>query len=584
MRLGVRTKLFLVSLIAIVLVEIPVGIFLESRLRRSQVEAIERELLRQAGAGRDLLELVEEASSVDQVDLLADRLGQTLSARVTVVAEDGALLGDSLLDPEAVRGAESHANRPEIVAALEQGWGSVRRYSATARKEMLYVAVRYQRSDSRGVVRISMPLDAVDKAVGQLRTILWAAGFIGLILAMAMSLLATQLVSRTLRRVVGVARSMAAGHRMQRAEVRGDDEIGGIASSLNRMAQELESTVATLAAERDRMEAVLEGMAEGVIVVDGRQQVVLINASARRLLSADDTAVGKPLADLVRAPALLELVRESARGQGQEAEFDLLGPPNRRILARATPQRLERGVVAVLHDVTRIRHLETVRRDFVANVSHELRTPVSVIQANAETLLNGAMADPDRASAFIEAIGRNSQRLSQLIADLLDLSRIEVGRYQLDIQPVPVEPVVQRVLDLLDKSARRKSCTLTMGVGEQQAARADPKAMEQVLMNLVDNAVKYTQQGGSIRIGWRRMDQELRFEVEDDGPGIEIHHRERIFERFYRVDPGRSKELGGTGLGLSIVKHLVELMGGQVGVEPVSPHGSLFWFTVPTDE
>jgi two-component system phosphate regulon sensor histidine kinase PhoR len=240
----------------------------------------------------------------------------------------------------------------------------------------------------------------------------------------------------------------------------------------------------------------------------------------------------------------------------------------------------------VLHDVTEMRRLEAVRRDFVANVSHELRTPVSVIRANAETLLDGALEDEKRARTFLDALVRNADRLSRILADLLDLSRLEAGRYALDLEPIALSPAVEKVVELVETRAKEKSIAVAIDVAPELAAHADARAFEQVLLNLIDNAVKYTPASGHILVSARRVEELIRVEVTDDGPGIEPRHRARLFERFYRVDPGRSRDVGGTGLGLAIVKHLVESMGGRVGMEPAAgaPHGSTFWVTLAARE
>lgn len=580
MRLGVRARLFLVSISLIASAGVPAGAYLEAELRTWLEGRIDAELTRYAGATRELIEASPDARSIEAADALADMIGRTTSARVTVIAADGTVLGDSDLDDDKVRHIENHARRPEILVAIEHGIGTSRRYSTTAHTNMLYVAVPFKRADSRGTVRVAMALHDVDVAVGRLRTMLLLAGLLGLAVALVMSGLASHLLARTLRSLVSSARAMAAGHRGRRIRIESDDEIAGIAGSLNRMAEELEDTVATLATERDRMEAVLEGMTDAVVALDEHHRVTLVNASAQRLLGGLESPVGRTLAELVRAPALQELVLELG-DEPADLEFDLPGPSRARLLAHAARQQSAGGVVLVLRDVTRMRELEAIRRDFVANVSHELRTPVSVIRANAETLLGRAQPDPERAHAFTKAILSNAERLSRLIADLLDLARIEAGETTLDVRRLTLEPAIIRATETLAEAARDKQLALSVDVAPDLAAAADSKALDQVLLNLLDNAVKYTLAGGHVVVRAREADGHVRVEVHDDGPDIDPRHRQRIFERFFRVDPGRSRAPGGTGLGLSIVRHLVESMGGRAGVDPASPHGSVFWFTLP---
>jgi two-component system phosphate regulon sensor histidine kinase PhoR len=270
-------------------------------------------------------------------------------------------------------------------------------------------------------------------------------------------------------------------------------------------------------------------------------------------------------------------------GRPQSTELEVNGGNKRNILARATPQA-DGGVVVVMHDVTEIRRLETIRRDFVANVSHELRTPVSIIRANAETLLNGALERPDQARRFVDALLRHADRLGRLISDLLDISRIEAGKYPIEPRSLKLAPVVRRIFESVDVRAQTKQMTLSMKIDDDLVLVADAKALEQVLLNLVENAIKYTPERGNIEVHARREGDCVRIEIMDDGPGIDPIHRPRIFERFYRVDPGRSREMGGTGLGLAIVKHLVEAMRGRVGVDGRTPSGSVFWVVMPAQE
>jgi two-component system phosphate regulon sensor histidine kinase PhoR len=234
-----------------------------------------------------------------------------------------------------------------------------------------------------------------------------------------------------------------------------------------------------------------------------------------------------------------------------------------------------------MHDVTDIRRLETVRRDFVANVSHELRTPVSIIRANSETLLDGAMSDPAYGPLLLEALHRNAERLSRLVDDLLDLARLEADRYQLESDEVSVQGAVRKAVDAVERAAQAKDIRVDIDLDPALRVRADEKALDQILVNYLDNAVKYTLAGGTIRVWAQARASQVRIDVTDDGPGIAPQHRQRIFERFYRIDPGRSRNMGGTGLGLSIVKHLADAQGGDAGMEPARPRGSTFWVSLP---
>ncbi|MCB9567765.1 MAG: HAMP domain-containing protein [Myxococcales bacterium] len=582
MRIGVRGKIFVVSVLLVLTVVAVSGAYLERVLRQWTQERIETELLNLAQMVRVM---VEREGTVEpaRIDPLADRVGDPKSGRVTVIDEGGQVIGDSNFDVPDLAGLESHRERPEVVAALAGGQGIARRYSMSLGTDMLYVALPFDGPGGRGIVRVARPLSEVEAAVGRLRLALMIAGAIGLVGAVVMSAFASHFLSRTLRSLVQDARQMAEGGEVRPLAIASQDEIGGLAGSINRLADELESTVATLAAERSRFEAVLESMDEAVIALDQHQHLTMVNRAAVALLSLS-VGGGSTLRERIRIPALHELVERALAGQAGRGEFEIPEPTPRRIMAYASPLRNATGAVVVMHDVTEIRRLETIRRDFVANVSHELRTPVSIIRANAETLLDGALERPDIARRFLDAVLRNADRLAALVGDLLEISRIEAGTYELNSDAVQVAPIVERIVDSVENLAQDKKINVINEVAEGTVVWADPAALEQILLNLVDNAVKYTQEGGSIVVASRPAGEgTVRLEVRDNGPGIAAKHRTRIFERFYRVDPGRSREVGGTGLGLAIVTHLVEAMDGHVGVDAVAPRGSAFWLSLPSN-
>ena len=325
--------------------------------------------------------------------------------------------------------------------------------------------------------------------------------------------------------------------------------------------------------------SVVDGLTQGVIAVNGKHEIELLNDAARKMLGVTSSLVGVPLLEFVRVPELRDLI---AGDGAASAEIQL--PGGVRTLIRVARKWGGEGRVLLLEDVTQVRRLETVRRDFVANVSHELRTPVAVIRANAETLIAGAKDEPVIAAKLIDGLHRNAERLARILADLLDLSRLDAGQYRMELSVVPLRAVAEQSLTAIEPQAAKRGVTVEVDVPEELAVRADAKALDQVLVNLIDNGVKYTKVDGHVWVAARAdgdSGDHVRVEVRDDGPGIADKHRERVFERFYRADPSRSRELGGTGLGLSIVKHLVESMGGEVGVEPNAPSGSIFWLRLP---
>lgn len=584
MRLGIRGRIFGVSFLIILTIGVISGVVIEQRLRGMLEEQIESQLYRDALLSREVLLREPGFGELSATDPLVGRLARATGSRLTIIDQDGQVLGDSELDRVQVENVESHANRPEIRAALDSGRGVSRRFSTTLGEDLLYVAVRYEHAGRRGVLRAAMPLREVEVMVSQLRLALFFIGLLGIGIAIVVVRLASHYTARRLRMLVDHAREVRGGTSRQ-INVSSADEFGRIAGSFNKMAKELDQTLESLAHERNRLETILESMSEGVIVVDGDNCVTLINKTALEHLGLEEPPIGRPVSETIMVPKFIDLVNDpDSRNGGAEVELDIPGERWLRFLARARPLRYQGGCVVVMHDVTKARRIEKIRRDFVANVSHELRTPVSVVQANAETLLDGALDDRKIAATFLEAILRNAQRLSHIISDLLDLSQIEAGSYSLEIGPVSVRNVIRRSMESVQTIAMDKNLELKNEISDDVYCFADETALDQIVVNLVENATKYTLPDGHIEAHARERGGVVRIEIRDDGPGVKAKYRARIFERFYRVDKGRSREMGGTGLGLSITKHLVENLGGEIGVEPNHPKGAIFWFTLPAAE
>ncbi len=582
--MGIRTKLYLFSFFAVTVLSVLGGVYLQNQLRNTYESRLKMQLLEKANITLEALrELKSEKAHVqtyplssESVDRWVDRFGKAAASRITVIGSDGVLIADTDLDGPALLKAGNHANRPEVLEAVAKGIGSSSRFSTTVNHNMLYVAVRGGPAGS--VVRVSMPTKEVEEAIGRLHMILLAAAGLGLLIASAVAGLASHFAAETLRNLVERARAI--GEKGSgRVEYNSRDDLGVLAGSLNHLAEELENNVRRLGEERDRMETILRGTSEGILALDADKRIRLVNAAAIALLQLPHDVEGKPLYEVTREPDLLALA-EYGFDHTESAELKLDEPP-RTLVGRADPLQATGGAVLVLHDVTDMRRLEAIRRDFVTNVSHELRTPVAIIRANSETLLDGALEIPKARQSFVEAIARNSERLERLISDLLDLARVESGNQELHTREFALSTVSERVVSLLKRRADSKGVNLTTNFDASLKVIADEKALDQILVNLVDNAVKYTEAGGSVTIVAEKQASEILLAVEDDGCGIPIAARGRIFERFYRVDPGRAREVGGTGLGLSIVKHLAQIMGGQVGVDGRDPRGSRFWVRLP---
>lgn len=423
---------------------------------------------------------------------------------------------------------------------------------------------------------------SLEESRARLSAAVLATAILGLLLVTGMSAVTSAAVGRDVQILLDHARAIAAGQRETALPTfRARSDLAGLVGSFHRLSTELARTVEDLAVARDRFQAVLERMDEAVLALDPHGKLVIVNRAGLDLLGLIRAPQGATLLEVVRFPDLDALVERARVGETVSAEFDLRSADRRiTVLARAAPLS-DGGCVALLRDVTEVRRLETIRRDFVANVSHELRTPVSIIRTSAEALQDGGIEDPVYGPRFALAIYRQSERLGSLLNDLLTLSRIEAGGYALETEPVLLLPLVHDVEELLQPRLRARNHQVIHEIGEDLAVLADAVALSQVLLNLVDNAAKYTPEGGHILIrGGQALGGLVRLEVADDGPGIPLVHRSRLFERFYRIDPGRSRDMGGTGLGLSIVKHLVEAMGGLVGMSPNEPRGSVFWISL----
>jgi two-component system, OmpR family, phosphate regulon sensor histidine kinase PhoR len=586
MRLGVRGKLFLISFGLLVVTVGAAEIYLIPRVERDVTNRIREDL-------HVRLQLVaERASSAARVgpvdwDALADRLGGIAGARVTFVQLDGLVLGDSEVAAGQLASLESHRGRPEVVAAFAGRTTDDIRYSATIHMRMLYAATPMDGVPGmvQGMVaRVSLPLAGVDAAKANLRALLLGGALIALLAAVLIAMVAAQVMSRGLRHLTGIARRMAGGELEARARLESPDEVGDLGRALDHLAANLSRSLCELRDDRDLLGRILESMREGVLVMDGEHRILLANPCLREMLLLDSDVVGRSTIEAVRNAELQSLVEKAmSASEPLTGEVEVSGLKPRRLLVHAARLSGEpRALLLVLFDVTEMRRLETVRRDFVANVSHELRTPVASVRSAAETLRTAVERDPKGAVQFIDMIERNARRLGELIGDLLDLSRIEAKELRFHIERLDLAAVAERTLATFAERASARRMTLSFGIPRDlPPAAADAGAVDRVLANLVDNALKYCPDGATVTIAACAVAAAIEVRVSDSGPGIEAKHLPRLFERFYRVDPGRSREMGGTGLGLSIVKHLVEAMGGEVRVESKPGSGATFAFTLP---
>jgi two-component system phosphate regulon sensor histidine kinase PhoR len=512
-------------------------------------------------------------------------------ARVTIIADEGRVLAETQEDPERM---ENHATRPEILAAREESRGRAVRYSNTIRREMVYLAVRHTLADGTAVfLRLGTPLAEVDEALAEMRWKLWTASVVILLAAGVFALLISRALSDRVAELRAFAGRVAEGDFRPAPVEREGDELTDLARALNETAARLDQTMQTLREERDRSAAILRSMVEGVAVISVDEKLVFCNQAFCELVGAvAGECHGRPLVEIARVPEMLEIVRRALSGrEGSSGEIVIGSVRPRNFVAVAAPvhPRGESigGAVVVLHDISELRRLERIRRDFVANVSHELRTPLTAIQGFAETLLGGALAEAETARRFLEIIREHATRMNRLTEDLLKLSLIEAGQLQMEFASVRAEDVVASCVETARVRADSKRITIATDCAPGlPAVRADAGRLREALQNLLDNAVQYTGEGGRVTIGVARAQgtegrgEHIVFTVADTGIGIPEADQQRIFERFYRVDAARSREQGGTGLGLAIVKHIVEAHGGRIWVESEVGRGSRFHFSL----
>jgi two-component system phosphate regulon sensor histidine kinase PhoR len=511
-------------------------------------------------------------------------------ARVTLVGPDGCVLADSERNPADM---ENHAGRPEVRDAMARGEGRAIRYSETVQRDLLYLALHVAGMASRPgadyVVRVAVPVAEISEAVEAARLRLWGASLVTLLLAGFGALLLARALAARIFLLKDFSERVASGDLRPVAVERTGDELSELARSLNATAAQLERSMRSLEAEKNQSAAILRSMVEGVAAIRADGTLLFVNdAFCRELALRAANVEGRAMVEVIRQQDLLRLVQVAQGGKGPTvAEVTLAAEGTTRAFSvTAAPVRTEggQGVVLVLHDITELRRLERVRRDFVANVSHEFKTPLTAIQGFAETLLGGALEDAANRRRFVEIMREHAARLARLTDDLLTLSRIEAGKLHLEFQPVTVAELVELCAEATQLKASHNGLSLTWDIRpDLPAVRGDLSRLAEVLQNLLDNAVQYTLSGGRIAV---RADvapdgQNLVISVSDTGMGIPLHEQQRIFERFYRVDVARSREAGGTGLGLSIAKHLAEAHGGHIEVQSEVGRGSVFSLFLP---
>jgi len=588
-----QTKIFAAAASTAILALVVAGALFATTTARQTDARIEQTLVAEAKLASDLLSrnVSDDAaastatSEIARYDPEADRIGELLGARVTFITRQGIVVGDSAETATGVASMENHAQRPEVVQARERGLGTARRHSDTINVDMLYVAVPVMHP-TIAYVRVAVPLSSIrQELLGTLSATLVALN-VALISALLIGWMLSSRIGQRVRAIAAVATRYRAGDLSPAPLDYGEDELGTVARALDDSVQVVGRQLTEQARDRSRMEAILAGMIEGVIVVDSQGRLQLVNDAARRMLKLDDDVpLGRHYVESIRHPAIAELVAAALAGRTpQTLEMSPPRDGSRTIMARAAAAAggSEHGAVLVLHDITDLRRADQIRRDFVANVSHELRTPLTAIRGYVEALSDGDVTT-ENSRRFLDIIERHTERMERLVKDLLRLARLDAGQEGLEILSCDARNLINAVVTELSSALeqRQQRVDLVIGPGAD-ALRADPAKLHDVLRNLIANAITYSPERTSIRVETMREGSSVTLSVSDEGPGIPEEDLSRVFERFYRVDKSRARDPGGTGLGLAIVKHLVELHKGDVRAENRPAGGARVSVTLPS--
>lgn len=571
----------------ILLTAATVGGLITRRVERDAMDEFRQSLRAQA--------VLLRAVAVDHMQDPADasfhaeikELGRDVATRMTVIRADGVVLADTDEDPAQM---DNHATRPEILSVRSHGVGTAVRFSDTIGTEMMYLALPVRR-DGRllGYARTALSLSAIEQRLDYLRRAELAGVGLAVTVALVLGFVLARRRIKPLVAMTRVAECMADGDYKQRVSTASKGEIGKLARALNRMSESCGVRMDIINNDRNKLAAILAGMVEGVVAVDKNERVMHINAAAARVLGASpDNSLNKPVWEVTRVGEVCEIISATLRGEAiTRRDMRLLTNGDDQVIEMdASPLHDGKGAlvgaVVVLHDVSELHRLETVRRDFVANASHELKTPITAIRGMVETMIDDEEMLPQRHERFLKKIRNQSLRLSSIVTDLLTLSRLESGSGVVEGVDLDLRDVVTASIEALAQTAEEKSVRVESNLpDEPMEVRGDEEELCLVVNNLLDNALKYTPAGGRVTVTVRRQGEDTVVEVKDTGIGIEPADQKRIFERFYRVDKARSRELGGTGLGLSIVKHIVLTHGGRVAVQSIPGKGSTFQVVLP---
>ena len=584
--MGIRARVFLIVFFSLA-VSIRIAYVIAERDITSTFE--EQTIYQLEKQAQLLLVNVDDVSKYGDIkaaDLVADKLGNASNSRVTLILNNGVVVGDSDVELDSIANLDNHANRDEIKEALVSGKGWSSRYSDTIGKQLLYFAISDNNKIEPNIIRISVPYTYLDQVFASLNLSIFLIGIVAFVVCFIASTLIFNYTYKNLSELENAVSSLAQGPFKKKDKeilpLDGLDEFSSVARSISQVSEALKNQVRLIAKQRNQFGSVLDDLGEGVIVFNDYAEITYHNDQALRILNLKTDINNKTLKELnIKAIGNLYDIASKKKKSNKEFEIDLGNGSTRWVLASMNQSNTAKQYILVVHDITQLRKLDSMRRDFISNVSHELRTPVSVIMANSETLLSGALDNKADAENFSKAILHNAERLSEMVSDLIDLSRIEYGELKLEFEKVNINQSILKALDAIKGLAAKKEISLNFDEYDDEFIRVDINAIDRILINLLDNAIKYSPNKSSVSITIEDKNSHIEINVTDSGKGIDDSDKVRIFGRFYRTAQARASDKTGSGLGLAIVKNLVHSLDGDVGVRNSKSGGSNFWFTVP---
>jgi two-component system phosphate regulon sensor histidine kinase PhoR len=584
-----RWKLFFSYFLVVLIPFLVAERYISSHLRDRLLQQVEDRLSKHAFLLKGIIEKeYADRKPSFELDTLIKSMAKDLDERITFINYQGAVLADTKIASEDLSSIEDHSRRPEFIEAFKGSRGMAIRYSTTLKMDMMYLAVKVApKREFLGVIRVSVPLTQVKSLIRSTEYSLATAFVLCVFLIIILNIFVSRKLSQPVEEVTRAAEEISRGNFDVKASLSAKGELGALGDSINLMASEIKKSIREITHEKETLNTILRGMSDGVMVVDVQGKIILINSVLEDLLQRPSDVDGKTPVEIIRNAELQDAFSQVLNtGETFTMELSLATPQADKIfdvtIARLMDQDTAGGAVAVFHDITELKRVEQMRKDLVANVSHELRTPLTSIKGYAETLCDDGIENVPQAESFAQIILKHANRLSTLVQDLLSLTHLESQGTPILKAEMDLRKVLDAAVLVVKPSADSKQLNIAIeSVPEETILWADRDQIGQALINILDNAVKYTPEGGSITVSMAEEENEVHVTVADTGIGIPREHLNRIFERFYRVDKNRSRELGGTGLGLSIVKHIIHSHGGRVWVQSELESGSAFTFSLP---